>query len=391
MSITETTTTSWFSRLKNGLLGLVIGPLLVLGMIWLLSWNEGRSVKTYNALLEGAGVVVSVDSGAVDVANEGRLIHISGPVKPQGVPEDQSFGIEAQGAVGLKREVEMYQWVEESKSESKKTLGGGEETVTTYSYHKEWQSRPIDSSDFRDAGNHENPSMPVESERFWVESADVGAFRVDGQAVADLGADKPLAVDAAALERIGANLGTDLPVRANGATVYVSQNRQSPAIGDLRINFTRQDIATASFVGAQRGDALTDDFKTSNGRTVFLSAPGTVDASQMFEAAQSENTVITWLVRVGGLLGMFIGFAMLLSILGIIADVIPFVGSIVNFGTSAIALILTLLLGPLVIAIAWIAYRPIVAIVVLAVGVLLAAGLIYLRRGKAAAPAMAAG
>ena len=35
--------------------------------------------------------------------------------------------------------------------------------------------------------------------------------------------------------------------------------------------------------------------------------------------------------------------------------------------------------------------RPIVAIVVLAVGVLLAAGLIYLRRGKAAAPAMAAG
>ncbi|KQV44412.1 MULTISPECIES: TMEM43 family protein [unclassified Rhizobium] len=391
MSITETTTTSWFSRLKSGLLGLLIGPLLGLGMIWLLSWNEGRSVKTYNALVEGAGVVVSVDSGAVDAANDGKLIHISGPVTPQGVPEDQSFGIEAQGAVGLKRQVEMYQWVEDTKSETKKTLGGGEETVTTYSYHKEWQSRPIDSSDFRDAGSHENPSMPVESERFWVESATVGAFTVDGEAVADLGADKPLAVDAAALGRISTNLGTDLPVRANGATIYVSQNRQSPAIGDLRINFTRQDVATASFVGAQRGDALTDDFKTSNGRTVFLSAAGTVGAPDMFETAQSENTLITWLVRAGGLLGMFIGFAMMLSILGIVADVIPFVGSIVSFGTSAIALILTVLLGPLVIAVAWIAYRPIIAIAVLAAGVLLAAGVIYLRRGKAAAPAAAAG
>ena len=50
MSFTETTTTSWFSRLKSGLAGLVIGPLLVLGMIWLLSWNEGRSVQTYRAL-----------------------------------------------------------------------------------------------------------------------------------------------------------------------------------------------------------------------------------------------------------------------------------------------------------------------------------------------------
>ena len=46
MSFTETTRTSWFSRLKSGLAGLIIGPLLVLGMIWLLSWNEGRSVQT---------------------------------------------------------------------------------------------------------------------------------------------------------------------------------------------------------------------------------------------------------------------------------------------------------------------------------------------------------
>lgn len=385
MSITETTTTSWFSRLKNGLLGLLIGPLLVIGMIWLLSWNEGRSVKTYNSLVEGAGVVVSIDSGSVDATNEGKLVHISGPVTPQGVPEDQVFGVQAQGAAGLDRKVEMYQWVEDSKSETKKTLGGGEETVTTYTYRKEWQARAIDSSDFRDSGAHQNPSMPFESERFWVSSATVGAFTVDGKAVADLGADKPLAITPAILESVSAAIGSDLPVSQNGATIYASHNRQAPSVGDLRISFSREDIATASFVGAQRGDAIADDFKASNGYTVFLSAAGAIAAPEMFEAAQSENTLITWLIRFGGLLGMFIGFAMMLSILGIIGDVIPFVGSIVGFGTSIIALILTLLVGPLVIAIAWIAYRPLIAIAVLAVGVALAAAVIYSRRGKAAA------
>ena len=59
-----------------------------------------------------------------------------------------------------------------------------------------------------------------------------------------------------------------------------------------------------------------------------------------------------------------------------------------RFGTSAIALILTLLIGPAVIAIAWIAYRPLIAIAVLAAGVALAAGILYLRRGKAPAPAL---
>ena len=118
MSFTETTTTSWFSRLKSGLVGLVIGPLLVLGMIWLLSWNEGRSVQTYRALVEGAGLVVSVDSGSIDAANEGKLVHVAGPVKPDGTPEDAALGVVAEGAAGLSRKVEMYQWVEDSSSET---------------------------------------------------------------------------------------------------------------------------------------------------------------------------------------------------------------------------------------------------------------------------------
>ena len=382
MSFTETTTTSWFSRLKGALIKIVVGFILLIACIWLLFWNEGRSVKTYRALVEGAGLVFSVDNGSVDPANDGKLVHISGPVKPVGVPEDDVLGISAEGAAGLDRVVEMYQWVEDSKSETKKQLGGSEETVTTYSYRKEWNRREISSSGFRQSG-HDNPSKPIDDASFAVASANIGAFSIDGRKVANLGQDRPIPLTVIDGNRVGEAATLGKPVSVIGGQVVFSFNPQSPQVGDIRISFTRSDIAEASFIGAQRGTGLTP-YKTTNGRELFLSDAGIVDAAAMFDAAQSENTIITWLVRVGGLVGIFVGFAFIFSILGVIADVVPFVGSIVRFGTSAVALIFTLLIGPAVIAVAWIAYRPFVAIGVLVAGIALAAGILYLRRGKQA-------
>nr|WP_298103856.1 TMEM43 family protein [uncultured Shinella sp.] len=382
MSFTETTTTSWFSRLKGALIKIVVGFILLIACIWLLFWNEGRSVKTYRSLVEGAGLVVSVDNGSVDPANEGKLVHISGPVKPVGVPEDNQLGISAEGAVGLDRVVEMYQWVEESKSETRKQLGGSEETVTTYSYRKEWNHREISSGSFRQSG-HDNPQKPIDDASFPVDSANIGAFSVDGRTAANLGDDRPIPLTALDATRVGEAATLGKPVSALGGQAVFSFDPQNPQIGDIRISFKRSDLSEASFVGAQRGTGLTP-YKTTNGRELILSEAGIHDAAAMFETAQSENTIITWVVRIGGLVGIFIGFAFIFSILGVIGDVVPFIGSIVNFGTSIIALILTLLIGPTVIAIAWIAYRPIIAIAVLVIGVALAAGILYLRKGKAA-------
>jgi len=382
MSFTETTRTSWFSRLKSGVIGIFIGLILVFGMIWLLAWNEGRSVKTYRALVEGAGAVIDIDIGAVEAGNEGKLVHIAGRVDPIGTPTDSVLGVSASGASGLRRSVEMYQWVEEKKSETRKTLGGGEETVTTYAYAKEWRSDRADSADFRDGNGHQNPEMPISGERFTVERAMLGAFSIDGRAVADLGSDSVVPVANADLERMAEALGVTRPVKTDSQTIFVSADRQNPAVGDLRISFTREDTEAASFVGAQKGGGLVS-YRTSNGRDLFLSSAGIASAADMFNAAQSENTLITWLVRVGGLIGLFIGFTLMLSLISIIADVIPVLGSVVAFGTGIIAAILTLLLGPLVIAIAWFAYRPLLSLAIVAAGALVGFAIFYLRAGKA--------
>lgn len=381
MSFTETTTTSWFTRIKNALIGILIGIVLILAAIYFLFWNEGRAIQTYRSLVEGAGLVISVDSAKIDAANEGKLVHIEGPVKVAGTATDTTFGISADGALAVIRQVEMYQWVEKSESKSEKNLGGSETTTTTYSYSKEWRSGAVDSSDFRQSG-HDNPPFAVQDAKAVVDEVSVGAFTLDGARVANLGDEKQIVLNDADISRIGAAIATSKPVKLNQGDVYIGYSVTSPQIGDMRVRFERVDLAQASFVGAQRGETL-EPYKSSNGRSIFLSAAGLKDAAAMFEQAQSENTLITWLIRAGGLLGLFIGFKLVMGVLGVLGDVVPFIGSLIGGGTTIIALVLTLIIGPVVIAIGWFAYRPLIAIGIIAVGVALAVGFAYLRRKTA--------
>lgn len=378
MSYTETTTTSWFTRLKNGVVGTLIGVVVILVSIYFLFTNEGRAINTYRALVEGAGLVISVDANSIDSANDGKLIHVSGPVSVQSDVEDSDFGISAPGAVGVVRRVEMYQWVQKSESKTEKNVGGSETTTTTYSYEKEWNASPVDSSDFKVSG-HDNPPFAVEGARSVVDQAGLGAYRITGDQAADLGDSSKIALTAADAERISSNIATDSPAKLNQGSLYIGRSASSPQIGDMRVTFERIDLKEASFVGRQNGDEILP-YKTSNGREIFLSEAGRQDAAAMFDHAQTENTIITWIIRAAGMLGLLIGFNLLFGLFSIIADILPFVGSIVGFGTGLIALILTLIIGPTVIAIGWFAYRPLLALAIIGGGVAIAFGIGYLRR-----------
>ena len=389
MSYTETTTTSWFTRLKNGVIAIFIGILLVIGSAILLFWNEGRAITTYRALVEGAGLVISVDSAAPDAANDGKLVHITGPVAPQGTVTDEDFGIAADGSVGLTRNVEMYQWVQEEETKTEKNLGGSETTTTTYNYKKEWKSERVASEDFKKQDGHENPEMAISGAQILVPEAKVGDFTLTGEQVASLGTESDIRLSDENITPFADYLGADYKVTAKNGGIYVGNNPASPQVGDLRITYSRSDLKEASFVGAQQGDRI-GNYTTTNGREIFLRAAGKVTAADMFKEAQSENAIITWLVRAGGILLMFIGFSMAFSLLSIIGDVIPFVGSIVGFGTAFLAFILAIVIGPIIIAIGWFAYRPLLSIGIIAGGLLVGGVVWYLRKGRAAAPAAGA-
>lgn len=69
---------------------------------------------------------------------------------------------------------------------------------------------------------------------------------------------------------------------------------------------------------------------------------------------------------------MFIGFAMSFApITGTIGR-IPVLGGLVRGGAFLVGLVMTLLLGSLVIGLGWFFYRPILAIIIIVTGVVLA-------------------
>lgn len=66
--VSVTTSQSWLSRLAGSIKSVVFGMVLFVVGFPLLFWHEGRAAKMARSLTEGAGIVVSVSSGAVDFA-----------------------------------------------------------------------------------------------------------------------------------------------------------------------------------------------------------------------------------------------------------------------------------------------------------------------------------
>ncbi|HSK81547.1 MAG TPA: TMEM43 family protein [Thermoanaerobaculia bacterium] len=367
---TVTTSKSWFARLAESIKSVLIGLILFVVSFPLLFWNESRAVTTARSLEEGAGAVVTVAADAVSPDHEGTLVHVTGPVATTGPVVDEDLGIEAD-AVKLLRKVEMYQWIEEEKSETQKKLGGGEETVTTYEYKKAWSSDPVDSSAFYEPAGHENPGdFPLPSTTFVADPVTLGAFTLSAEQVDQLDEATDLPVDAGAAE----SLPDGFSAQVDRGAFYMGANPATPAIGDVRISFQVVNPEQASVVAVQTGDTFAP-YQAEAGDAILLVEEGVHTSAEMFQTAQSANTMLTWILRVGGFFAMFLGLFLVFRPLSVLGDVVPFIGSLLGIGVGLFAFVTSFALTFITIAIAWIAVRPILGITLL---VLAGAGLFWL-------------
>ena len=132
-------------------------------------------------------------------------------------------------------------------------------------------------------------------------------------------------------------------------------------------------------VAAQQGEKLST-YTTSNGVAFTLAKSGIHSSDVLFDKAQSDNMLFGWLLRVGGFFLAFIGFGIFVKLASVLGDVVPLLGSIIGFGTGLLAFVMGLSVTLLTIAVAWIAYRPVMAIslIVVAMGL----GVLLMRRRK---------
>ena len=437
MSYTVTKKTGWFERMGNSFGGIVVGIVLFgIGTI-VLWWNEGNFVKTKKALNEAQGVVVELDDiGKVDSANNGQLVHATGLAKTDDFLEDPVFGIST-NAIRLERSVEFYQWVESSKTETKQKLGGGEEKVTTYTYKKDWVTSPVDSSRFNVSNaREENKNTVIANiKKFSVQATNVtfGAYRLPDFLISSISGPEPYAIDLSA-EKIAklnqqiaptnapkqppALLPTDSTtpevssfdtfdaidtgvagqtteqavapavtstsqtvnqmVHVSGNTIYLGYTPAQPAIGDVRATFKQTKPENEVSLIAKLNNDTFEKFVAKNGRTVSMLSVGTHSAENMFESAHASNAMLTWILRAVGVFLICISLRMMVAPLDVLASVIPFLGKLVGVGTGLFSLLFGMAWSLMIIALAWLFYRPLIGILILAAAV----GLIVLLYSK---------
>lgn len=356
---------SWFSRLGSAIKGVFIGIILFIVAFPVLFWNEGRSVKTYKSLKEGAGAVVEVSADTVDPANAGKLIHITGDAVTAAPVVDPDLKLSVE-ALKLIRDVEIYQWKESESTSTKKNTGGSTTKETKYSYDKSWVSSPIDSSSFKKPDGHTNTgTLPLSNKEIVANPITVGAFTLNQSLVGSISKKTPFKVEEMELP---SSLGENAKI-ANGS-IYIGVDPSNPAIGDVRISFASVPPGPVSVVAQQVASTFEPYTAKKGGKPIHDLRQGTLSAAAMFEKLQSENKMKTWLMRLLGFALMGIGLSLVFKPLSVLADVIPFIGNIVGAGTSMISFLIAFCCSTVTIAIAWVVYRPIlgVTLLVLAVG-----------------------
>ncbi|MCR4880803.1 MAG: TMEM43 family protein [bacterium] len=364
-SFTKVTRTSYGGRIKNSIVGVIIG-LLLFAISFVVLWkNEedgARLAKQENYISKNA---IEVDSKLPSRENDEKLIATSGKLITGETLSDENLMV--RNSLVLKRDVEMYQWDEDKKTETHDELGGGETTTTTYTYTKRWSSRHIDSSRFNQQAGHLNPDFPITSLRLNAQNATLGGYIANELQTSSVN-------ELTTITNLPQN---NLYEFIDGKYYTKGASPSSPNVGDIRISYLYAPSgANVSIIGQQNSDNTISKHSTKYGN-IYWQEDGIADKATMLKNIKASNSLLTNILRVVGWFLMFIGLLLISGPISAILKFIPALGSITGFLAGIVALLVSLVLSIITIGIAWFAYRPLSAI-----GLFIVAGaLVYLIKG----------
>lgn len=407
--VTVSSHNSYGSRVGNSFKAILWGIILVWISIWLLIWNEKNFVEQRAALDEWASIVQEAVIDQINSELDWSEIHVSW----QTASDDETLRDDVFWVVTddlkLIRIVEMYQWYEDEDTECHDNYWWSEDCETTYTYDTKWSENAIDSNDFYQTSNHENPTIREYESNEWVKNPiTLGAYTLTDTFIDKLvnyrtinlseqeivtpekyknstveqvtqtvettettvedNNNSYLYGDSEENNTANTTESTNERFHINGNQIYIWLDPTKPAVWDLRITFSSVKPGTVSVIWKQVNSELTS-YTASNWRPIALLEEWSVTAADMFLHAQQANKNMTWLLRLLWLFLMYCGFAAMFKFIETIAKVLPFLANIIWVWTGLIALWLTLVVWFVTIWIAWIAVRPVVWISCLVVAV----------------------
>ena len=422
MAYQEQRTTGYGTRVGNSFKAIGSGLIMFCIGTALLWWNEGRTVKTEKMLDEVGGNYVEMENpNKKDASLDGELICGTALATTEDSLSDAQFGVGAK-AIALHRKVEYYQWVESSEEKSEDKLGGKEVTTTTYTYSKKWVSTPVESSEFKDPAyqNKNTVLTTVEESDQYAENVSFGAYklnealihRISSSEGLDLAISEDLLKDLdknaqVAYERFygtkkTASKAIEQPaettvlsdsaktvadslkavndsiiknavnkkdfeyVHQAGNVLYFGRVPGSPEVGDVRVTFEKVVPAKVTVMDVVDGDTF-KPYKAKNGKRFQTLVMGKRSGDDIIEADKEANNMWLWLLRGVGVLLVIGGLKGIFGFLETILKVVPFIANIFGWGVGVVCTIIGVAWSLIVIAIAWLFYRPILGITLLVI------------------------
>ena len=118
---------------------------------------------------------------------------------------------------------------------------------------------------------------------------------------------------------------------------------------------------------AKQKDNTFTNFKAKNGKSFSTLVMGTKDVDEIYESEHDENSMIVWILRIVGIFIVIGGLKGIFGFLETILKVVPFIANIFGWGVGVVCTVIGVVWSLIIIALAWLFYRPVIGIALLAI------------------------
>eukprot|EP00927_Polykrikos_kofoidii_P026520 TRINITY_DN23590_c0_g1_i1.p1 TRINITY_DN23590_c0_g1~~TRINITY_DN23590_c0_g1_i1.p1 ORF type:complete len:527 (-),score=74.28 TRINITY_DN23590_c0_g1_i1:357-1937(-) len=352
------------------MIGFCCSPCILLACVILIGWNEKRSVCTAKAASAGQAVVKEVGCQNT-MEGSGELVMFSCQLEEPPSPfiaEGIFRGIQHKGYC-LATKSSIFQCIEKKEKRE-------EGMPQKYSYTKDWDEKvsPIEGQLIDYSGvcgiSYTVPLWPLKVPRSGEqrsEKAYAGKWELDADSVG---------IDCSAVQ-----LGASVPVRnyVYNSGMFESTSPSAPQhhFGATRVAITGDKPGIWVTVLMKNGNGKLEPWKTSSswlcsGDALSVVRTGKFTKDELFESLRSENSALTWVLRILFWLFLWGGCTLLGGPLEVAADCVPCIGPCLGDFVEAVVCCVTCLPSlaccMFVAGVVWVAMRPLVGATILIIG-----------------------
>ena len=148
--------------------------------------------------------------------------------------------------------------------------------------------------------------------------------------------------------------------------LYFGRVPGSPEVGDVRVTFEKVVPAKVTIMAVVDGDSF-KPYKAKNGKRFQTLVMGKKSGDEIIEGEKEANNMILWALRILGIVIIIGGLKGIFGFLETILKVVPFIAGIFGWGVGIVCTVVGIVWSLIVIALAWLFYRPVLAICLLAI------------------------